>query len=109
MKEDVLKKAVEFNKQREKLLGTLRKTLHITDPHFRPTLVREESTEGVLTIVGSGGSFVSARFESSLKITRTDGKGTSVVLDVIDTQAGRKWVESIISELNDLDLKIKEL
>lgn len=75
MKEDVLKKAVEFNKQREKLLGTLRKTLHITDPHFRPTSVREESTEGVLTIVGSGGSFVSARFESSLKITRTDGKG----------------------------------
>ena len=103
MKEDVLKKAVEFNKQRKKLLETLRKTLHITDPHFRPTSVREESTEGVLTIVGRGGSFISARFESSLKITRTDGKGTSVV---IDTQAGRKWVES---ELNDLDLKIKEL
>ena len=103
MKEDVLKKAVEFSKQREKLF---RKTLHITDPHFRPTLVREESTEGVLTIVGSGGSFVSASFESSLKITRTDGKETSVV---IDTQAGRKWVESMISELNDLDLKIKEL
>lgn len=106
MKEDVLKKAVEFSKQREKLLGTFRKTLHITDPHFRPTSVREESTEGVLTIVGRGGNFVSASFESSLKITRTDGKETSVV---IDTQAGRKWVESIISELNDLDLKIKEL
>ena len=103
MKEDVLKKAVEFSKQREKLLGTFRKTLHITDPHFRPTSVREESTEGVLTIVGRGGSFVSASFESSFK---TDGKETSVV---IDTQAGRKWVESIISELNDLDLKIKEL
>lgn len=102
MKEDVLKKAVEFSKQREKLLGTFRKTLHITDPHFRPTSVREESTKGVLTIVGRG-NFVSASFESSLK---TDGKETSVV---IDTQAGRKWVESIISELNDLDLKIKEL
>lgn len=90
MKEDVLKKAVEFSKQREKLF---RKTLHITDPHFRPTSVREMGR----------GNFVSARFESSLK---TDGKETSVV---IDTQAGRKWVESIISELNDLDLKIKEL
>lgn len=100
MKEDILKKAVEFSKQREKLLGTFRKTLHITDPHFRPTSVREESTEGVLTIVGRGGNFVSARFESSLK---TDGKETSVV---IDTQAGRKWVESIISELN---VKIEEL
>ena len=86
MKEDVLKKAVEFSKQREKLLGTFRKTLHITDPHFRPTSVRE---------MGRGGSFVSASFEE-----------TSVV---IDTQAGRKWVESIISELNDLDLKIEEL
>lgn len=97
MKEDVLKKAVEFSKQREKLF---RKTLHITDPHFRPTSVREESTKE--------GNFVSARFESSLKITRTDRNGTSV-LDIIDTQAGRKWVESIISELNDLDLKIEEL
>ena len=42
MKIEILKKAVELNKQREDILKQFRKLFSITDPHFQPISVRED-------------------------------------------------------------------
>lgn len=101
MKIEILKKAVELNKQREDILKQFRKLFSITDPHFQPISVREDS-EGVF-IGGISGKEVKVDLKVRIVI---NGK---IDLIIDDTSAGIKWIEKQIKRLSEINKEIDEL
>ena len=101
MKIEILKKAVELNKQREAILKQFRKLFSITDPHFQPISVREDS--GCVFIVGISGKEVKVDLRVRIVV---NGK---IDIIIYDTSAGIKWIEEQIKRLNEINKEIDEL
>ena len=101
MKIEILKKAVELNKQREDILKQFRKLFSITDPYFRPISVRED--RGCVFIVGEGMKEVKVDLRVRIVV---NGK-TNII--IYDNSAGIKWIEEKIKILNKINKEIDEL
>ena len=101
MKIEILKKAVELNKQREDILKQFRKLFSITDPHFQPISVREDS--GCVFIVGISGKEVKVDLRVRIVV---NGK-TDLIIN--DTSAGIKWIEEQIERLSEINKEIYKL
>ena len=101
MKIEILKKAVELNKQREDILKQFSKLFSITDPNFRPISVRED--RGCVFIVGEGMKEVKVDLRVRIVV---NGK-TNII--IYDNSAGIKWIEEKIKRLNEINKEIDEL
>lgn len=101
MKIEILKKAVELNKQREDILKQFRKLFSITDPHFQPISVRED--KGCVFIIGRSGKEVKV----DLKVRIVVNGKTDIIID--DTSAGIKWIEEQIERLSEINKEIDKL
>lgn len=101
MKIEILKKAVELNKQREDILKQFRKLFSITDPHFQPISVRED--KGCVFIIDRSGKEVKVDLRVRIVV---NGK-TDIIID--DTSAGIKWIEEQIERLSEINKEIYKL
>lgn len=109
MEKEKVKKLFELESEKRKILRTLRKTLGITDPKFRPieTKIIPDVCGFFLQIIPEKGADIKRKVYTTLSFFN-DGKETGNI-EIENLEAGQKWIDEEIDKLNKIDKEIDDI